>query len=1116
MKLDRLVGCPSWVCMLALALAGIGSSSGRAADEKLPPNAKILRLEAQPSSVRLKNPFEYSQLLITGHLDNGDKVDVTRLAKAECPANLAKISATGQVRPVGDGIGEIKFAFGGQQVVVPVTVSGQKEKYEVSFVRDVMPTLSKMGCNAGTCHGAQNGKNGFKLSLRGYDPILDHRALTDDLAGRRFDRAAPDASLMLLKPSGAAPHVGGVLTKPGEPYYELLRAWIAAGVKLDLNAPHVSKIEIFPKGPVVPLIGMKQQTAVMATFSDGSVRDVSAEAFIESSNTEIATVDKLGLVTSVRRGEAAMLARYEGAYTATTLIVMGDRSGYSWKDVLEFNYIDSLVDEKLKSVKLLPSEICTDAEFIRRIYLDLTGLPPQSEQVRAFLADQTPTKVKRDELVDKLIGSPEYIEHWTNKWADLLQVNRKFLGEQGASALRNWIKDAVTKNMPYDKMVYTILTASGSTLENPPAAYYKVLREPGPAMENTTQLFLAVRFNCNKCHDHPFERWTQDQYYQLAAYFAQVSRTEDPKFKGQKIGGTDVDGATPLVENIADLSAGDVKHDRTGKITPPKFPYQVPDQIPEKAPRREQLAKWITSKENPYFAKSYVNRIWSYMLGVGIIEPIDDIRAGNPPSNPKLLDRLTAEFIQSGFNVRELERTICKSRVYQQTILTNKWNEDDDINYSHAMARRLPAEVLFDAIHRATGALSKIPGLPPGTRAAQLLDSSVEIPSGFLDLFGKPPRESACECERSSGMMLGPVLNLVNGPIVGEAINDPANRLAKLVATEKDDAKIVEELFIAVLNRPPTKEEIANGLKAISDTQDEYNRLVEEHKKRQDALAAYEKQIPAKQAEWEKTYKDTPVWTVLDPTDLKATGKTVLTKQADGSILATGDNPHPSLYTIAAKTTLKGITGIRLEVLPDDSLPAKGPGRAPNGNFVLNECKVTGALPAKPGEAKPVVLHHATADFSQEGWAVAGAIDGKPETGWAVMPQFGKKHTAIFEVKEPSAFAEEMLLTFTLDQQFPGKEHNIGKFRLAVTTAKGPFKFDGPPEAIAKALATPAEQRTTDQKAEITNYFRSLDPELARLNKELADHQVPADKRLLGVQDLAWALINSPAFLFNH
>ncbi|MBV9122918.1 MAG: Ig-like domain-containing protein, partial [Planctomycetes bacterium] len=367
MKHNRLL---TWCWVLILGSWGVSQAAEQATTpEKLLPGAKVVRLEARPAAITLKTPFEYAQLLLTAQLDNGDRIDVTRLAKVDRPASLVSFSDHGLVRPLGNGQGELNCALEGQTVKIPVTVSGQKETYTVSFVRDVMPVMSKLGCNAGTCHGAAKGKNGFKLSLRGYDPLFDHQALTDDLDGRRFDRASPVHSLMLLKPSGGAPHTGGVLMHPGEPNYELLRAWIAEGVKLDLSSPRVARIEIFPKNPVLPLPGMKQQMAILATYTDGSVRDVTAEAFIESSNTEVATADKQGLVTAVRRGEATMLARYEGNYTAAPLIVMGDRSKFVWHDVPAFNWIDTLVYEKLKAVKIQPGEVCTDAEFIRRVTL---------------------------------------------------------------------------------------------------------------------------------------------------------------------------------------------------------------------------------------------------------------------------------------------------------------------------------------------------------------------------------------------------------------------------------------------------------------------------------------------------------------------------------------------------------------------------------------------------------------------------------------------------------------------------------------------------------------------------------------------------------------------------
>ena len=1150
------------LCLAAILLAAIPASAAEPtpAAEKLPAGAKIARLEAFPPAVELKHPFEYRQVVVTATLESGERIDVTRLVAADAPAQLSFVN--GVVRPRADGETKVTFSLADSRLELPVKITGQKNPHEVNFVRDVMPILARAGCNAGTCHGAAQGKNGFKLSLRGYDPHFDFLALTDELAGRRFNRSAPDQSLMLLKPSGGAPHVGGVVMQPGDPWYEIIRGWIAQGVKFDPSSPRVKSIDIFPKSPVLALPGMKQQLAVLATFTDGSLQDVTGESFIESSNTEIVTADKRGLATAVRRGETVMLARYEGAYTATPMIVMGDRTGFVWKDVPENNYIDTLVYEKLKQVKVLPSDLCTDAEFVRRLYLDLTGLPPLPEQVRGFLADQRETAVKRNELIDKLIGSDDFIEHWTNKWADLLQVNRKFLGERGAAAFRAWIRKAIAENVPYDKFAYEILTASGSNVENPPASYYKVLRDPGSVMENTTQLFLGVRFNCNKCHDHPFERWTQDQYYHLSAFFAQVDRKPDPKFGNQKLPGTNVEQGLPAGEIISDTKAGEVKHERTNAVALPEFPFPIGTPTGG-ASRREQLAKWVTAKDNPYFARSYVNRIWSYLLGVGIIEPVDDIRAGNPASNPRLLDKLTTDFIAAGFDARAIIRLICQSRVYQTSYVSNQWNDGDDINYSHALPRRLPAEVLYDSIHRATGSLSRLPGLPPGARASQLLDSTVDAPGGFFGMFGKPPRESACECERATGLMLGPILNLVNGPVIGEAVKDPENRIAKLVKDQADDAKVVEEIFLSILCRTPTTKEKEAGLKALRQYEEElaqakakigpltealagaekdpakeaeakklkqalteaqavvaaqqdYERRVAEHQQRKAALATALEHLPARQAEWEKTAKDLAAWHVAEPKTATSAGKAKLVTQPDRSILVSGPNPTPEKYEITVTTKLTGITGIRLEVLPDPSLPTKGPGRAPNGNFVLSQFIVSASPTGQEADAKPVPLGKAIADFSQASWPVASAIDGQGKQGWAIDPQEGKGHVAVFELKEPLGFEEGTTIKFQLDQNFTGKEHNLGRFRLSLTTAKPPLQLEGLAENIVKLLSIPAEERKPNEKAALAAYYRGLDKPLAKAEQELAASPIPPSRRLLGAQDLAWALLNSPAFLFNH
>lgn len=1096
------------VLLLAVVAASSARAEGPAKAETLLPGAKLVRLEAIPDKIELQNPYDYSQLLVTAVMDSGDRVDATRMVEKQLAKELAVITPQGIVRPTANGSGELKLNLAGQTLSVPVVVSGQKQAYAVSFVRDVQPALSKMGCNAGTCHGSAQGKNGFKLSLRGYDSLFDHRALTDDLAGRRFNRAAPDQSLMLLKPSGNVPHVGGSLTKPGEPYYELLREWIASGVKLDLDSPRVAKIEILPKNPQVPLVEMYQQMKVIATYTDGKVRDVSAEAFLESSLADIVIVNKQGLAKAERRGEAAILARFEGAYAATTLVVMGDRKDYEWKPVPENNYIDTLVYNKLKKVKILPSDLCTDAEFIRRVYLDLIGLPPEPEQVRAFLADTRETKVKRDALVEELVGSPDFIDQWTNKWADLLQVNRKFLGEEGAWAFRNWIRQAMASNMPYDKFVYSVLTGSGSTLVNPPASYYKVLRQPGDVMENTTQLFLAVRFNCNKCHDHPFERWTQDQYYHLSAYFAQIGRKAAPEFADKKIGGTAVEQALPLVEVVYDQGSGEVTHERTGQVTAPEFPYQK-ELAPAGQSRREQLARWITSRENQYFAKSYVNRIWSYLLGTGIIEPVDDIRAGNPATNPELLDRLTKEFLDSNFDVRKVFITICKSRTYQHSLITNAWNADDEINYSHAIARRLPAETMFDAIHRTTGSVSHLPEVPTGFRASQMADSSAKLSDGFFDLFGRPARESACECERSTGVMLGQALNLVNGPTIANAVADPQNRIAKLVASEKDDGKIVDELFLAILCRLPTAAEKNASLP-------EFQAVQKEQAARVAALAAYEKdQLPKQQAAWEQSVKGTS-WQPLDVASVLSAGGGTMTKQADGSILLSGVSPATDVYTLVSNTNLTGITGFKIEALADPSLPGQGPGRSAKGNFVLSELSVKQAA---IGDSAPqsIGLQLASADFSQDNYSADRSIDGNPKTGWAVNPKLGTSHTLVVETKENAGLAAGATLTFTLDQNF-GMQHTIGKLRILATTSPRPLKMDDSlPAPVAAILAVAPAQRTPEQVAELGKYFRTLDAGWQKLNVAVMEGVKQQEQsRLLGAQDIAWALINSPAFLFNR
>jgi hypothetical protein len=771
---------------------------------KRPPLPPVVSLSVQPAALTLDDVRDARTVIVTGNTAAGYAVDLSPVATLKAEGTTIRVDREGYVTPLRAGKTFLLVSAAGKQVRVPVTVKGSADP-PVSFVREVMPILSKAGCNAGTCHGAARGKNGFKLSLRGYDPDYDHHALIDDIDGRRFNRADPAKSLMLLKPTEAVPHKGGQAILPGSRYYNLLRRWIAEGVRTDADhVKRVSRLEVLPAVPNVTLPGMTQKTLVIAHYPDGATRDVTREAVLTSSLPETATVAPDGTVTAVRRGEAALLVRYEGSYATAGITVLGDRTGYRWAAAPELNYIDRLVDQKLLKIKALPSALCDDATFLRRASIDLTGLPPTPERVRAFLADKTPTQTKRARLVDELLSAPAFADRWTNKWADLLDCNSKYMGDAGVRKFRNWIHEAVETNLPYDQFVRALITATGDCYENPSANYLRVVRDTSTATENVTQLFLGVRFSCAKCHDHPFERWTQNQYYQLGAYFAQVA------YKPTSRAGDEV---------VFNTDRGEVMHPKTNLAVMPAVPVgqlrnaAYPD-------RRDAFAAWLTSKENPFFSRAMVNRLWSYFLGKGIIDPVDDIRASNPPSNPALLEALNRDFVEHGFDLKHMMRQIALSRTYQASLHANRWNVDDKTNFSHAVPRRLEAEELYDAIHQATGVAAHFPGLPAGTEAEQLPETASAGGDGFLDLFGKPARETPCECERSSTVSLGQALNLINGPTIGDAISSPTGRIALLMKTNPTDTRLVEEVFLAVVSRPPTLQEMTKALRYVKAAPD--------------------------------------------------------------------------------------------------------------------------------------------------------------------------------------------------------------------------------------------------------------------------------------------------------
>jgi len=750
---------------------------------------KITALEVFPTTLELTSIRDSRRLLVTAVAENGLRKDVTQEAQITTSSTHITIDADGFVVPRSKGHVEVVVSAAGLKTTVPVHIADASTQ-PVDFVREVVPILGKIGCNQGTCHGSQAGRAGFKLSLRGYDPLFDYRALVDDVSGRRFNRALPAQSLMLLKPTQGVPHEGGFLFSEESRNYKTLYQWIAEGCVYK-DTSRVTKLEVFPSAPVLQNPKDTQQLIVIAHFPDGTSRDVTRDAICDTSNFEIATVSTTGRVEAVRRGEAAALVRYEGQYAVAPITVIGTRDGYAWHASPEFNFVDKHVNEKLRKMKLWASDLCTDSEFLRRISLDLTGVPPDIEQTLAFVADPRESRVKRQEKTDQLLASSAFVDHWTLKWSDLLLNKRKYVQEKGVWAFRNWLRQALTQNKPYDKFVAELMTASGGSLENPAANYYRIARDPSVVMENMTQVFLGIRFNCNKCHDHPFERWTQQQYYELSAYFSAVGRAQ---------------GSSADDEIVYTLPAPDaVINPRTNSAVKAVFPFTYTAMKVSTNDRRTDLSEWLTSKDNPYFAKSLVNRYWSYFLGRGIIDPVDDIRAGNPPSNAELLDALTADFIDHGFDLKHLIRTITASHTYQRSYRANDWNTDDQVNFSHAYPRRLTAEELYDATMVATGSPFEIPGAPPGFRAAQLPDPQIDV--SFLDMFGRAPREAPCECERTTAVSLGQTLNLINGPTIANAISNPRGLIARRMAAGAKPKELVRDVYLSVLCRQPTPDE---------------------------------------------------------------------------------------------------------------------------------------------------------------------------------------------------------------------------------------------------------------------------------------------------------------------
>jgi hypothetical protein len=747
----------------------------------------VSRVSADPAAVRLDGPKAVYSLLIHGQAADGRLIDLTHTARYRSLDERVVTVKDGVLRGVGDGSTAVEVEAAGQKVRVPVSVTGAAAARRFNFENDVIPLLGRFGCNAAGCHGKAEGQNGFKLSVFGFDPAADYAALVKEGRGRRVFPAAPEASLLLAKASGRVPHGGGARIPRTSPDYETLRAWIAAGVPFGgPDDPKVAAVRVEPSERQLAVRGT-QQLRVIARYSDGREADVTAHARFQSNNDGLASVSAGGLVSAGEvPGEAAVMAAYMNAVDVFRAVVPRRERVEKWPDLPENNFIDGLVWKKLRKLNVLPSEPCDDADYLRRVYLDVIGTLPTTDEARRFLADRRPDR--RARLVDELLGRPEYADYWALKWADLLRIDRQALGHKRAYEYYHWVRESLARNKPYDRFAREIITAEGPLGEVGPAAFYKAVPKPGEAAGTLSQVFLGVRIACAECHHHPFDRWGQGDYYAMQAFFTPVAVRGGP-------GG----------EVLLASGPAEAKDPRTGATSlAHALGVPAPKELPKGDPR-PALADWMTAADNPYFARNLANRLWAHFLGRGLVEPVDDVRATNPPTNPELLDALAKYLVENKYDARQLIRAITASRVYQLSSKPNATNERDGQNYSRALFKRPDAEVLLDMVCQTTGVPEKFSGVPAGSRAIQLWDS--KVPHYFLKLFGRPVRASACECERVSEPGVAQVLHMLNSPEIHAKLAHEGGTVARLVKEKTDDAALAEELYLTFYSRYPTEKE---------------------------------------------------------------------------------------------------------------------------------------------------------------------------------------------------------------------------------------------------------------------------------------------------------------------
>jgi len=775
-------------CFVLLALVTHASAS-----------ALTLQFRAGTTNLLLRTKDARQQLLAT---TPGDR-DVTREVNWSAePAGVVRVDANGRAFPLADGSAVITARDkSGATASLPVSVKDSATATPIHFANQIVPIFTKNGCNGGGCHGKAAGQNGFRLSLLGFEPEEDYEHLVREARGRRLFPAAPERSLLLTKGAAQLPHGGGKRLEPGSDDYNLLVRWIAQGMPVGkADAPTIARVEVFPKERTLAL-NSEQQLVVTAHYSDGSTEDVTRGALYEANDKDLASTDALGRVKAFNLpGEFAVMIRYQGKVaTFRATIPLGAPVEHL---PLARNFVDEFVFKQLKQVGMPPSGVADDATFLRRVTLDLAGRLPTQDEVTALAGNKATDK--RDAVIERLLGSSDYADYFANKWAALLRNKRSDAKQaRGTFAFHGWIRDSLAANKPYDQFVREILTASGDLAENPPVAWYRQVRTMQTQLEDVTQLFLGQRLQCAQCHHHPYEKWSQADYWSFGAAFSQVAYRP---------------GSQPGEETVGHRrGTAQATNKKNGQAVKPAGLAEPAFTLTSDDDPRQFLADWMTSPKNPWFAKAVVNRYWKHFFGRGLVDPEDDLRDTNPPTNPELLDALAAHFVRSGFDLKELARTLARSTTYQLSAEPNAHNARDRHHFSRFYPRRLPAEVLFDSVNSLVGSQSAFEGLPAGTRAVCLPDNSFNASSYFLTVFGRPEGSSACECERSVEASLSQSLHLLNSKDIQTRLSADTGRAARLAADPRPDAAKVAELYQLAFGRDPRPDEQALAAKYLAN-----------------------------------------------------------------------------------------------------------------------------------------------------------------------------------------------------------------------------------------------------------------------------------------------------------